>query len=123
LLLFSEKSCIFVADSRVHCPESNSKYEQEGRGSKEFVGKGRLRNVIFFVRISQIQCAGRNATRASTLGVLYPVCLFIWQAVAICHDVGYLELLILAQGYARALTWDKREVEHPTSFRFTLFNC
>ena len=53
----------------------------------------------------------RYATGASTLGVLCPVCTL--RAVSICHDVGYLELLILRRGDARAQMWDERGVEHP----------
>lgn len=59
-------------------------------------------NVIFYVRISQIQRPEDYATGASTKGVLYvilpPVPLSqVAFAFTISHGVGYLELLILVK--------------------------
>ena len=67
-----------------------------------------------YLRPSNLANSGlrRYATETSTLGVLYPAhssqCV-----VSIYLDVGYLELLILRQGNARARRRDERGVEHP----------
>jgi hypothetical protein len=61
--------------------------------------------------------------RTSTLGLLYPVRSFQNYGLALQYlDVGYLELLILVQGNARARMWDKRGSRAPTSFRFIMLN-
>jgi len=51
------------------------------------------------------QSIRRYATETFTLGVLCPV--YYSRTVSIYLGVGYLELLILMQGNARARTWDK----------------
>ena len=78
---------------------------------RNFIEKRTFTNVIFYVRISQIQdrkIRNQNVHRGCIVSVGL---LSFW--VSIYHDVGYLELLILVKGNARALTWDRREVEHP----------
>jgi hypothetical protein len=70
------------------------------------------------VRISQIQDQKRR-NRNVHFGCIVPWPLPLWL-VSIYLDVGYLEVAYPGQGNARALTWDKRGVELPTSFRLTI---
>ena len=72
-----------------------------------------------YLRPSNLANSGlrRYATETSTLGVLYPAH-SLWCVVSIYLDVGYLELLILRQGNARARRRDERGVEHPRLSHF-----
>ena len=81
---------------------------------------GRLHDVIFYVRISQIHCQEDTQQETSTLGVLYPVRIVI-AIVDICCNISRRGLSRVAypwQGNARALTWDRQRVEYPRLSHF-----
>lgn len=92
----SKKALFYLAYKYFFVSLSPTRNSPKGYEGQIFIGKGRLRRNL---RPSNLANSGlrRYATEASTSGVLYPVRLFSW-AVAICHGVGYLELLILRQG-------------------------
>ena len=83
---------------------------RKGIEGQDFVGKRTLRTLSSTVESRKFK-SQKIRNRSVHFGCIVP-CSFLW-AVSIYHDVGYLELLILRRGNARALPWDKRDVEHP----------
>jgi len=82
----------------------------KGTSGQYFVVKRTFTNVIFDIRISQIQ--DQKITQPNVhIGCIVP-CSYFMSGLNISRR-GLSRVAYPGQGNARARMWDKREVEHP----------